>query len=43
MIYELKHFNTTVLKFSANEDSNEPDLKILWAADDKTLLPWIWN
>lgn len=39
MIYELKHFDTTVLKFSAVDDSNEPDVKIIWVDDDKTLLP----
>ena len=39
MIYELKHFDKTVLKFSAVDDSNEPDIKITWIDDDKTLLP----
>lgn len=39
MIYELKHFDKTVLKFSAVDDSNEPDVKIIWVDEDKTLLP----
>ena len=39
MIYELKHFDKTVLKFSAVDNSNEPDIKIVWTADDKVLLP----
>lgn len=39
MIYELKHFDKTVLKFSAVDNSNEPDIKIIWTADDKALLP----
>lgn len=39
MIYELKHFDKTVLKFSAVDDSNEPDVKIIWVGEDKTLLP----
>ncbi len=39
MIYELKHFDKTVLKFSAVDDSNEPDVKITWIDGNKTLLP----
>lgn len=39
MIYEIRHFDKTVLKFSAIDNSNEPDIKILWTAEDKTLLP----
>ena len=39
MIYELKHFDKTVLKFSAVDYSNEPDVKITWIDNDKTLLP----
>lgn len=38
MIYELKHFDKTVLKFSALDNSNDPDIKITWIDDDKTLL-----
>lgn len=39
MIYELKHFDKTVLKFSAVDNSNEPYIKITWIDDDKALLP----
>lgn len=39
MIYELKHYDNTVLKFSAIDDSNEPDIKITWVGNDNTLLP----
>ena len=39
MIYELKYFDKTVLKFSAVDNSNEPDVKIIWADNDKTFLP----
>lgn len=39
MIYELKHFNTTVLKFSANEESSEPNVKIEWITKNTFLLP----
>ncbi len=39
MIYQLKHFDKTVLKFSAVDDSNNPDVKIIWIDDNKTLLP----
>ena len=36
MIYELKHFDKTVLKFSAVDNSNEPDVQITWVDDDST-------
>lgn len=40
MNYELKHFNTTLLRFSATEDSATPEIKILWVNDDnRCLLP----
>ncbi len=39
MIYELKYFDNTVLKFSAIDDSNEPEIKITWVDNDNTLLP----
>ena len=29
MNYELRHFDTTLLCFSATEDSNTPEMKIL--------------
>ena len=30
MNYEIRHFDTPLLRFSAGEDSNRPDIKILW-------------
>ncbi len=35
MIYELRHFNTTLLRFSATEDSNTPEIEILWENEEK--------
>lgn len=40
MIYELRHFNTPLLRFTATEDSSTPDIKILWHDEGKAnLLP----
>lgn len=40
MNYEIRHFNTTLLKFSATEDTNSPEIEILWVDDEKKhLLP----
>ncbi len=40
MIYELRHFDTVVLKFSVVDDSNEPNLKVVWVDEDnRALLP----
>ena len=40
MNYELKHFDTTLVRFSATEDTNAPEIKILWTNEDKKeLLP----
>ena len=40
MNYELKHFDTTLLRFSATEDSNTPEIKILSLDENKKhLLP----
>ncbi|MGN0574523.1 MAG: XRE family transcriptional regulator [Ruminococcus sp.] len=40
MIYELRHFNTPILRFTATEDSSTPEIEILWVNEDKnTLLP----
>ena len=40
MNYELKHFDTTLLKFSATENSSNPDIDILWINEEKkSLLP----
>lgn len=38
MIYELRHFDTVLLKFSANADSSEPDYKIIWINEEKKYL-----
>ncbi len=40
MNYELKHFDTTLMRFSATEDTNTPEIKILWVNEvKKDLLP----
>ncbi len=40
MIYELRHFDTALMQFSATEDTNSPDIEILWLSDEnKALLP----
>lgn len=39
MIYELRHFNTSILKFSADEESSEPNVKIKWVTKNTSLLP----
>jgi hypothetical protein len=38
--YELRHFDTPLLRFSATEDSSSPNIEILWTNDEKKdLLP----
>lgn len=40
MIYTIKHFDTSLLKFSADENSNDPNLEIIWINEEnKHLLP----
>lgn len=40
MNYELKHFDTTLIRFSGTEDSNTPEIQILWQNDEqKELFP----
>lgn len=40
MIYELKHFDTALMQFSATEDTSSPEIEILWLSDEnKALLP----
>ena len=40
MNYELRHFDTTLLRFQATEDSNQPEIRILWCNEEKKdLLP----
>lgn len=35
MNYELKHYDLSLVRFSATEDTNTPEIKILWANEDK--------
>ena len=35
MNYELKHFDTTLVRFSATEDTNTPEINILWMNEVK--------
>ncbi len=35
MNYELKHFDTALVRFSATEDTNTPEIKILWINEAK--------
>lgn len=40
MIYELRHFNTSILRFTATEDSNTTDVDIIWVNEEqRNLLP----
>lgn len=40
MIYELRHFNTPIIRFTATEDSSTPEIEIVWVNEEKnTLLP----
>jgi len=38
MNYELKFFDCCLLRFSATEDTNTPELKIIWTNDEKKAL-----
>jgi len=35
MIYELRHFDVVLLRFSATEDTSMPEIELLWVNDDK--------
>ena len=35
MIYELRHFDDVLLRFSATEDTSIPEIELLWVNDDK--------
>lgn len=35
MIYELKHYDLPLIRFSATEDTNTPEIKILWSNENK--------
>ena len=39
MVFILKYCDKAILRFSANEASSNPDYKILWVTDEKSLLP----
>ena len=40
MVYIIKHFDTELLKFSADENSSEPNIEVIWINEDKKhLLP----
>ena len=40
MNYELRHFDTPLMRFSATEDSNSPEIEILWENEDaRNLFP----
>lgn len=40
MVYIIKHFDTELLKFSAEENSSDPNIEVLWINEDKKhLLP----
>lgn len=40
MIYELKHYDVSLVRFSATEDTNAPEINILWSNEaKKDLLP----
>lgn len=40
MIYELRHFDTALMQFSATENTSSPEIEILWLSDEnKALLP----
>lgn len=38
MIYELRHFDTPLIRFTATEDTNEPEIEILWVNEKKRQL-----
>ena len=37
MIYELKHYDVTLVRFSATEDTNTPEINILWSNKAKKI------
>ena len=34
MNYEIRHYDTPLLRFSATEDTARPEIEILWVNDD---------
>ena len=44
MTYELRHFDTPLMRFTATEDTSTPEIEILWVNEEKkTLLPLDMN
>ena len=40
MNYEIRHYDTPLLRFSATEDTARPEIEILWVNDDaRQLIP----
>ena len=40
MAYELRHFDTPLMRFTATEDTSTPEIEILWVNEEKkALLP----
>lgn len=39
MNYELKHYDLSLVHFSATEDNNTPEIKILWVNETKKTAP----
>ena len=40
MTYELRHFDTPLMRFTATEDTSTPEIEILWVNEEKkALLP----
>ena len=35
MNYEIRHFDTPLLRFSATEDTAEPEIEILWKNEER--------
>ena len=35
MSYEIRHFDTPLIRFSATEDSSSPEIQILWTNEQK--------
>ena len=44
MIYELRHFDIPLMRFTATEDTSSPEIEILWVNEEKkALLPLDMN
>ncbi|MBP1566493.1 MAG: hypothetical protein J6A58_12155 [Oscillospiraceae bacterium] len=38
MTYELRHFDTSLMRFTATEDTSSPEIEILWVNEEKKVL-----